>query len=162
MHCGRLQCQGGRERPLLGTNAEILTTNVTFNHSHQVCRGTFFHLGDDVSDPASVAEGTACGTGKVRCSSCCCSTLHSPGGGALLNLCPVCVCVCQACLQQRCQDVSVFAVDECRSQCHGHGVRALPTHWSHDPLMTSLGHAPLVCLSALSQRVSVCVCVPGV
>ncbi|XP_075873155.1 disintegrin and metalloproteinase domain-containing protein 15 isoform X3 [Nelusetta ayraudi] len=91
VYCGRLQCQGGRERPLLGTNAEILTTNVTFNHSHQVCRGTFFHLGDDVSDPASVAEGTACGTGK-------------------------------ACLQQRCQDVSVFAVDECRSQCHGHGV----------------------------------------
>lgn len=75
------------------------------------------------------------------------------------STCVLCVCVCQACLQQRCQDVSVFAVDDCRSQCHGHGVRALPTHRSHDPLMTSLGHAPLVCLSALSQRVSVCVCV---
>ncbi|XP_054638268.1 disintegrin and metalloproteinase domain-containing protein 12 isoform X1 [Dunckerocampus dactyliophorus] len=65
VHCGRIQCQSGRERPLLGTNAEILTTTVRFNHSDLVCRGTFFHLGDDVSDPASVAEGTACGRGKA-------------------------------------------------------------------------------------------------
>ncbi|XP_076592836.1 disintegrin and metalloproteinase domain-containing protein 15 isoform X2 [Chaetodon auriga] len=91
VHCGRIQCQGGRERPLLGTNAEILTTTVRFNHSDLVCRGTFFHLGDDVSDPATVAQGTACGPGK-------------------------------ACLNQRCQDVSVFGVDECRSKCNGHGV----------------------------------------
>ncbi|XP_070823312.1 disintegrin and metalloproteinase domain-containing protein 15 isoform X2 [Chaetodon trifascialis] len=91
VHCGRIQCQGGRERPLLGTNAEILTTTVRFNHSDLVCRGTFFHLGDDVSDPATVAQGTACGPGK-------------------------------ACLNQRCQDVSVFGVDQCRSKCNGHGV----------------------------------------
>lgn len=63
VHCGRIQCQGGRERPLLGTNAEILTT--TFNHTSLVCRGTFFHLADDVSDPATVAQGTTCGPGKV-------------------------------------------------------------------------------------------------
>ncbi|XP_029957734.1 disintegrin and metalloproteinase domain-containing protein 15 isoform X2 [Salarias fasciatus] len=91
VHCGRIQCQGGWERPLLGTNAEILTTTVRFNHSDLVCRGTFFHLGDDVSDPATVAQGTACGPGK-------------------------------ACLNQKCQDVSVFGVDECRKNCHGHGV----------------------------------------
>ncbi|XP_041798139.1 disintegrin and metalloproteinase domain-containing protein 15 isoform X2 [Chelmon rostratus] len=91
VHCGRIQCQGGRERPLLGTNAEILTTTVRFNHSDLVCRGTFFHLGDDVSDPATVAQGTACGPGK-------------------------------ACLNQKCQDVSVFGVDECRRKCNGHGV----------------------------------------
>ncbi|XP_045900594.1 disintegrin and metalloproteinase domain-containing protein 12 isoform X2 [Micropterus dolomieu] len=91
VHCGRIQCQGGRERPLLGTNAEILTTTVRFNHSDLVCRGTFFHLGDDVSDPATVAQGTACSPGK-------------------------------ACLNQKCQDVSVFAVDECRRKCNGHGV----------------------------------------
>ncbi|XP_077950391.1 disintegrin and metalloproteinase domain-containing protein 12 isoform X3 [Gasterosteus aculeatus] len=90
-HCGRIQCRGGRERPLLGTNAEILTTTVRFNHSDLVCRGTFFHLGDDVSDPATVAQGTACGPGK-------------------------------ACLNQKCQDVSVFQVEECRSKCNGHGV----------------------------------------
>ncbi|KAM3614198.1 uncharacterized protein V6R79_011330 [Siganus canaliculatus] len=91
VHCGRIQCQGGRERPLLGTNAEILTTKVRFNHSDLVCRGTFFHLGDDVSDPATVAQGTACGPGK-------------------------------ACLDQRCQDASVFGVDDCRRKCNGHGV----------------------------------------
>lgn len=65
VHCGRIQCQGGSERPLLGTNAEILTTTVRFNNSDLVCRGTLFHLGDDVSDPATVAQGTACGPGKV-------------------------------------------------------------------------------------------------
>lgn len=63
VRCGRIQCRGGRERPLLGTNAEILTT--TFNHTSLVCRGTFFHLADDVSDPATVAQGTTCGPGKV-------------------------------------------------------------------------------------------------
>uniref|UniRef100_H2THH9 ADAM metallopeptidase domain 15 n=1 Tax=Takifugu rubripes TaxID=31033 RepID=H2THH9_TAKRU len=89
VHCGRIQCRGGRERPLLGTNAEILTT--TFNHTSLVCRGTFFHLADDVSDPATVAQGTTCGPGK-------------------------------ACLDQKCTDVSVFGVDDCRSKCHHHGV----------------------------------------
>uniref|UniRef100_H3CL06 ADAM metallopeptidase domain 15 n=1 Tax=Tetraodon nigroviridis TaxID=99883 RepID=H3CL06_TETNG len=63
VQCGRIQCRGGRERPLLGTSAEILTT--TFNHSSLVCRGTFYHLADDVSDPATVAQGTACGPGKA-------------------------------------------------------------------------------------------------
>ncbi|XP_035020010.1 disintegrin and metalloproteinase domain-containing protein 15 isoform X2 [Hippoglossus stenolepis] len=92
VHCGRIQCQGGRERPLLGTNAEILTTTVRFNVSDLICRGTFFHLGDDVSDPATVAQGTACGLGK-------------------------------ACLNQKCQDVSVFGVDDCRRKCNGHGSR---------------------------------------
>ncbi|XP_062271302.1 disintegrin and metalloproteinase domain-containing protein 12 isoform X2 [Scomber scombrus] len=91
VYCGRIQCQGGRERPLLGTNAEILTTTVRFNLSDLVCRGSFFHLGDDVSDPATVAQGTAC----------------SPG---------------RACLNQKCEDVSVFGVDECRRKCNGHGV----------------------------------------
>ncbi|XP_037532434.1 disintegrin and metalloproteinase domain-containing protein 15 [Nematolebias whitei] len=62
--CGRIQCQGGTERPLLGSIAQILT--VRFNNSDLVCRGTFFHLDDDVSDPATVAQGTACGPGKVR------------------------------------------------------------------------------------------------
>uniref|UniRef100_A0A8C7XQA1 ADAM metallopeptidase domain 15 n=1 Tax=Oryzias sinensis TaxID=183150 RepID=A0A8C7XQA1_9TELE len=65
VHCGRIQCQGGRERPLLGSNAQILTTTVRFNDSDLTCRGTFFHLGDDVSDPATVAQGTACGPGKA-------------------------------------------------------------------------------------------------
>ncbi|XP_028326459.1 disintegrin and metalloproteinase domain-containing protein 12 isoform X2 [Gouania willdenowi] len=91
VRCGRIQCQGGQQRPLLGTNAEILTTTVRFNHSDLICRGTYFHLGDDVSDPSTVAQGTACGPAK-------------------------------ACLNQRCQDASVFGVDECRRKCNGHGV----------------------------------------
>lgn len=91
VQCGRIQCEGGRQRPLLGSNTEILTTTVRFNHSDLVCRGTFFHLGDDVSDPATVSQGTACSQNK-------------------------------ACLNQKCQDVSVFGVEECRAKCNGHGV----------------------------------------
>ncbi|XP_066538571.1 disintegrin and metalloproteinase domain-containing protein 15 isoform X2 [Hoplias malabaricus] len=91
VQCGRIQCQGGNDRPLLGSNAEILTTKVRLNHSDFTCRGAYFDLGDDVSDPAMVAQGTACAPGKV-------------------------------CLEQHCQDVSVFGVEECRSNCNGHGV----------------------------------------
>ncbi|XP_037836230.1 disintegrin and metalloproteinase domain-containing protein 15 [Kryptolebias marmoratus] len=61
--CGRIQCQGGMKRPLLGSMAQILS--VRFNNSDLVCRGTFFHLYDDVADPAAVAQGTACGPGKA-------------------------------------------------------------------------------------------------
>lgn len=32
------------------------------------------------------------------------------------------VSVFQACLDQKCTDVSVFGVDDCRSKCHHHGV----------------------------------------
>lgn len=115
-HCGRIQCRGGRERPLLGTNAEILTTTVRFNHSDLVCRGTFFHLGDDVSDPATVAQGTACGPGKVRTAP---PTQARRNRLFIFNRAAVCF---QACLNQKCQDVSVFQVEECRSKCNGHGV----------------------------------------
>lgn len=134
-HCGRIQCQGGRERPLLGTNAEILTTNVSFNHSYLICRGTFFHLGDDVSDPATVAQGTACGPGKVSGAPCGFVSKgnknRESGGGGVVPTVRTSPSVFQACLDHRCQDASVFAVDECRSKCNGHGVR--PTG-SHDTL----------------------------
>ncbi|XP_060726338.1 disintegrin and metalloproteinase domain-containing protein 15 isoform X2 [Tachysurus vachellii] len=65
VQCGRIQCQGGSDRPLIDANAKILTTKVKLNHSEFTCRGAYFHLGDDVSDPAMVAQGTACGLGKV-------------------------------------------------------------------------------------------------
>ncbi|XP_051576250.1 disintegrin and metalloproteinase domain-containing protein 15 isoform X2 [Myxocyprinus asiaticus] len=91
VHCGRIQCQGGSDRPLLGSNAEILTTKVKLNQSDFTCRGTYFNLGDDVSDPAMVAQGTACGPKK-------------------------------ACVDQRCQDVSMFGVEECHKKCNDHGV----------------------------------------
>ncbi|KAJ8290059.1 hypothetical protein GJAV_G00008260 [Gymnothorax javanicus] len=89
--CGKIQCQGGSERPLLDSSAQILTTKVHLNHTDLVCRGTYFDLGDDVSDPAMVSQGAACAPGK-------------------------------ACVNQRCQDVSVFGVEECRRKCNGHGV----------------------------------------
>uniref|UniRef100_A0A8C1ZPX0 ADAM metallopeptidase domain 15 n=1 Tax=Cyprinus carpio TaxID=7962 RepID=A0A8C1ZPX0_CYPCA len=91
VHCGRIQCQGGSERPLLGSNAEILTTTVKLNQSDFTCRGAYFNLGDDVSDPAMVSQGTACGPNK-------------------------------ACVDQKCRDVSMFGVEECRRKCNGHGV----------------------------------------
>ncbi|MBN3321140.1 ADA12 protein, partial [Atractosteus spatula] len=65
VHCGKIQCQGGNDRPLLGSNAEIITTKVLLNRSELTCRGTFFNLGDDVSDPGMVTPGTACGPVKV-------------------------------------------------------------------------------------------------
>lgn len=65
VQCGRIQCQGGSDRPLIDSNAKILTTKVKLNHSEFTCRGAYFHLGDDVSDPAMVAQGTACAPGKV-------------------------------------------------------------------------------------------------
>ncbi|XP_016406250.1 disintegrin and metalloproteinase domain-containing protein 15 isoform X4 [Sinocyclocheilus rhinocerous] len=91
VHCGRIQCQGGNERPLLGSNVEILTTTVKLNQSDFTCRGAYFNLGDDVSDPAMVSQGTACGPNK-------------------------------ACVDQKCRDVSMFGVEECRRKCNGHGV----------------------------------------
>ncbi|XP_042628566.1 disintegrin and metalloproteinase domain-containing protein 15-like isoform X1 [Cyprinus carpio] len=91
VHCGRIQCQGGSEHPLLGSNAEILTTTVKLNQSDFTCRGAYFNLGDDVSDPAMVSQGTACGPNK-------------------------------ACVDQKCRDVSMFGVEECRRNCNGHGV----------------------------------------
>ncbi|XP_061097096.1 disintegrin and metalloproteinase domain-containing protein 15 isoform X2 [Conger conger] len=89
--CGKIQCQGGSERPLLGSSAQILTTKVRVNYTDLVCRGTYLDLGDDVSDPAMVSQGAACGAGK-------------------------------ACVSQRCQDVSVFGVEDCQRKCSGHGV----------------------------------------
>ncbi|XP_035386430.1 disintegrin and metalloproteinase domain-containing protein 12 isoform X2 [Electrophorus electricus] len=87
VQCGKLQCQGGYT--FLGSSAE--TTVVRLNHTDFTCRGAYFDLGDDVSDPAMVAHGTACAPGKV-------------------------------CLDQRCQDASVFGTEECHRKCSGHGV----------------------------------------
>nr|XP_033780866.1 disintegrin and metalloproteinase domain-containing protein 15 isoform X5 [Geotrypetes seraphini] len=59
MKCGKIQCQGGNDRPLLGSNAEVV------NHRETACRSAFFNLGEDIMDPAMVMPGTACGSGKV-------------------------------------------------------------------------------------------------
>ncbi|XP_051901816.1 disintegrin and metalloproteinase domain-containing protein 12 isoform X2 [Pristis pectinata] len=63
--CGKLQCEGGNDRPVLGSNAKILVTNVRRGGQEYSCRGTHFNLGDDIADPAMVMPGTVCGQGKA-------------------------------------------------------------------------------------------------
>ncbi|XP_069806876.1 disintegrin and metalloproteinase domain-containing protein 15 isoform X2 [Dendropsophus ebraccatus] len=63
--CGSIQCLGGRDRPLLGTNAEIISVKASVNRTEVSCRGTSFNLGDDVWDLVLVKPGTVCGPGKV-------------------------------------------------------------------------------------------------
>ncbi|XP_069506264.1 disintegrin and metalloproteinase domain-containing protein 15 isoform X2 [Ambystoma mexicanum] len=63
--CGKIQCQGGRYRPILGSNAEIVIASVTVNQTKFNCRGTYYNLGDDITDPAMVLPGSTCGEGKV-------------------------------------------------------------------------------------------------
>ncbi|KAM4014451.1 disintegrin and metalloproteinase domain-containing protein 15 isoform 2-T2 [Anomaloglossus baeobatrachus] len=63
--CGSIQCLGGRNRPLLGSGAEIIPIKVLVNGTEISCRGTYFNLGDDVWDSILVKIGTVCGPGRV-------------------------------------------------------------------------------------------------
>ncbi|XP_060678958.1 disintegrin and metalloproteinase domain-containing protein 15, partial [Hemiscyllium ocellatum] len=63
--CGKIQCQGGNDRPVLGSNAEILVTNIRLGTQEYSCRGTFFNFGEDIADPAMVMPGTVCGHRKA-------------------------------------------------------------------------------------------------
>ncbi|XP_069867501.1 disintegrin and metalloproteinase domain-containing protein 12 [Dipodomys merriami] len=90
--CGKIQCQGGASRPVIGTNAVSIETNIPLQEGGRIlCRGTHVYLGDDMPDPGLVLAGTKCADGKI-------------------------------CLNRRCQNVSVFGVHECAMQCHGRGV----------------------------------------
>ncbi|XP_006867534.1 PREDICTED: disintegrin and metalloproteinase domain-containing protein 12 [Chrysochloris asiatica] len=90
--CGKIQCQGGANRPVIGTNAVSIETNIPLQEGGRIlCRGTHVYLGDDLPDPGLVLAGTKCADGKI-------------------------------CLNRRCQNISVFGVHECVAQCHGHGV----------------------------------------
>ncbi|XP_075390574.1 disintegrin and metalloproteinase domain-containing protein 12 isoform X2 [Tenrec ecaudatus] len=90
--CGKIQCQGGASRPVIGTNAVSIETNIPLQEGGRIlCRGTHVYLGDDMPDPGLVLAGTKCADGKV-------------------------------CLNRRCQNISVFGVHECVAQCHGRGV----------------------------------------
>ncbi|XP_014385632.1 PREDICTED: disintegrin and metalloproteinase domain-containing protein 12, partial [Myotis brandtii] len=90
--CGKIQCQGGASRPVIGTNAVSIETNIPLQEGGRVlCRGTHVYLGDDMPDPGLVLAGTKCADGKI-------------------------------CLNRRCQNISVFGVHECARQCHGRGV----------------------------------------
>ncbi|XP_040293673.1 disintegrin and metalloproteinase domain-containing protein 12 [Bufo bufo] len=90
--CGKIQCQGGASRPVIGTNAVSIETNIPLQEGGKIlCRGTHVYLGDDMPDPGLVLAGTKCGHGKI-------------------------------CLNRQCQNISVFGVHDCAAQCHGNGV----------------------------------------
>ncbi|XP_016775079.3 disintegrin and metalloproteinase domain-containing protein 12 [Pan troglodytes] len=90
--CGKIQCQGGASRPVIGTNAVSIETNIPLQQGGRIlCRGTHVYLGDDMPDPGLVLAGTKCADGKI-------------------------------CLNRQCQNISVFGVHECAMQCHGRGV----------------------------------------
>lgn len=67
--CGKIQCQGGANRPVIGTNAVSIETNIPLQEGGRIlCRGTHVYLGDDMPDPGLVLAGTKCGDGMVsRC-----------------------------------------------------------------------------------------------
>ncbi|XP_061788037.1 disintegrin and metalloproteinase domain-containing protein 12-like [Nerophis lumbriciformis] len=90
--CGKVQCQGGAKRPVIGTNAVSIETNIPLQEGGKIlCRGTHVYLGDDMPDPGLVLTGTKCGNGMM-------------------------------CLNRQCQNVSVFGVHECAAKCNGRGV----------------------------------------
>ncbi|KAF3704281.1 Disintegrin and metalloproteinase domain-containing protein 12 [Channa argus] len=90
--CGKIQCQGGAKRPVIGTNAVSIETNIPLQDGGRIlCRGTHVYLGDDMPDPGLVLTGTKCGDGMM-------------------------------CLNRQCRNVSVFGVHECSAMCSGRGV----------------------------------------
>ncbi|GAA6079922.1 disintegrin and metalloproteinase domain-containing protein 12, partial [Tachysurus ichikawai] len=90
--CGKIQCQGGANRPVIGTNAVSIETNIPLPEGGRIlCRGTHVYLGDDMPDPGLVLTGTKCGNNMV-------------------------------CLNRQCQNISVFGVHECTYKCSGRGV----------------------------------------
>ena len=69
--CGKIQCQGGANRPVIGTNAVSIETNIPLQEGGRIlCRGTHVYLGDDMPDPGLVLTGTKCGAGMVRAEAC--------------------------------------------------------------------------------------------
>nr|XP_057918322.1 disintegrin and metalloproteinase domain-containing protein 12-like isoform X3 [Doryrhamphus excisus] len=90
--CGKIQCQGGASRPVIGTNAVSIETNIPLQEGGKIlCRGTHVYLGDDMPDPGLVLTGTKCGNGMM-------------------------------CLNRQCQNISVFGVHKCAAKCNGRGV----------------------------------------
>uniref|UniRef100_A0A9J8AIF9 ADAM metallopeptidase domain 12 n=1 Tax=Cyprinus carpio carpio TaxID=630221 RepID=A0A9J8AIF9_CYPCA len=89
--CGKIQCQGGANRPVIGTNAVSIDTNIPLQEGGRIlCRGTHVYLGDDMPDPGLVLAGTKCAEGMI-------------------------------CLNRQCQNVSVFGVHKCSGKCNGRG-----------------------------------------
>ncbi|KAI4893576.1 hypothetical protein NFI96_021374, partial [Prochilodus magdalenae] len=147
--CGKIQCQGGANRPVIGTNAVSIETNIPLQEGGRIlCRGTHVYLGDDMPDPGLVLTGTKCGENMGVCQ----QFLQDEGIEAMdwparspdLNLiehiwdimsrsihqCHVTPqtvqkladALVQMCLNRQCQNISVFGVHECSAKCSGRGV----------------------------------------
>ncbi|KTG39515.1 hypothetical protein cypCar_00044122 [Cyprinus carpio] len=87
-----MQCQGGANRPVIGTNAVSIETNIPLQEGGRIlCRGTHVYLGDDMPDPGLVLTGTKCGENMM-------------------------------CINRQCQNISVLGVHDCSAKCSGHGV----------------------------------------
>ncbi|XP_053559458.1 disintegrin and metalloproteinase domain-containing protein 15 isoform X4 [Bombina bombina] len=63
--CGKIQCQGGDIGFMVGSDADIVTVNVTVSEAMESCQAVHFNIGDDVWDAAMVMTGTLCGEGKI-------------------------------------------------------------------------------------------------
>ncbi|XP_067374057.1 disintegrin and metalloproteinase domain-containing protein 12 isoform X2 [Channa argus] len=109
--CGKIQCQGGATRPVIGTNAVSIETNIPLQEGGRIlCRGTHVYLGDDMPDPGLVLAGTKCGDGMLdkTCRMC--------------HISPSMPAIPEVCLNRQCQNVSVYGVHECSGKCNGRGV----------------------------------------
>lgn len=126
--CGKIQCQGGANRPVIGTNAVSIETNIPLQEGGRIlCRGTHVYLGDDMPDPGLVLTGTKCGEGLVRL------PWASLGMHFYVVIDFLRICLLQMCLNRQCQNVSVFGVHECSAKCSGRGVST-----SSDPFVRNL------------------------
>ncbi|CAK8682793.1 unnamed protein product [Clavelina lepadiformis] len=73
--CGKLQCQGGNTRPLIGTTRVAYQNTISSDGVQKRCKTVGSLNSTDVSDLGVVRPGTMCDTGKV-CDSGECKTLE--------------------------------------------------------------------------------------
>ncbi|XP_071610031.1 disintegrin and metalloproteinase domain-containing protein 33 [Heliangelus exortis] len=92
--CGKIQCQSPAKKPQ-GTNTVSIDTTIRFNGREVKCRGTYMYTAKDDEDDLSDPGLVMTGT---KC-----------GDGMV-------------CKDRRCQNASLFELEKCVSQCHGHGV----------------------------------------
>ncbi|OXB62967.1 hypothetical protein ASZ78_000877, partial [Callipepla squamata] len=91
--CGKIQCQSSAKKPQ-GTNTVSIDTTIRFKGREVKCRGTYTAK-DDEEDLSD--------PGLVMTGTKC-------GDGMV-------------CKDRRCQNASLFELEKCVSQCHGHGLK---------------------------------------
>ena len=66
--CGKLQCQGGNDKPLVGTTRLAYRNTLTVRGGNIECKTIASVISADISDLNLVRTGTMCGVGKVSLS----------------------------------------------------------------------------------------------